>query len=350
MKKTENGKGREVLDLATIARELAVTFDLDSLLRKLGAATEQLLEAGASSILLVDDDRKHLYFKVATGAKGVSIKRLRVPIGKGFAGWTAQEEKPLLVNEPHKDPRFSEEFEKAAGFEMKSVLCVPMILHGELVGVVEVLNKNGGPFSVEDQTLLEQLSELAAAAVANARLQEKHRNFFANAIEIFIAALEAKFPQIKGHSVRMAQAACSLARSLEMGEDEYKDLYYAALLHDIGLIQCQDPQDPKHPGLGAELLKNVILLRGVVPIIRHHHEHWDGSGFPDGLQGESIPLGSRILELLEAVEEWKAKPGVTGTGFTHWLEQEISKSSGSRFDPSVVKAFLEHHLFESQHT
>ncbi len=173
-----------------LARDLSDTFDLDTLLKKIGQAAEKLTYSGASSILLLDEDKEHLYFKTAGGEKGGLIGKMKVKVGQGIAGWVAKERKPLVVQDVAKDERFAKSFDKSTGFITKSILCVPLILHNELIGVAEVLNKkNGAQFTPQDQEVLESLSNLAAIYITNAKFVETQRNFFTNIIEILASAI-----------------------------------------------------------------------------------------------------------------------------------------------------------------
>ncbi|HCJ65896.1 MAG TPA: hypothetical protein DHV62_00865 [Elusimicrobia bacterium] len=315
-----------------LARELSGTLDLDTLLKKIGLAAEKLTHAEASSILLLDEDKEHLYFKTAGGEKGGIIKKLKVKIGQGIAGWVAKERKTLVVQDVTKDERFAKSFDKSTGFITKSILCVPLILHNELVGVAEVLNKkNGAQFTPQDQEVFQSLSNLAAIYITNAKFAETQRNFFTNIIEILAVASESREPNLTGHTRRIAQRALAIARELDFNEREYQNLYYAALLHDIGYLIPGDRnvRNLNHPSAGVGMVRGINFLAGAAPIIRGHHENYDGSGFPDNIKGENIPLGARIIALLEAVEE---------TGLTI---EEVERFSGTKFDPQIVKLYLE---------
>jgi len=315
-----------------LARELSGTLDLDTLLKKIGQAAEKLTQAEASSILLLDEDKEHLYFKTVGGEKGGLIKKMKVKVGQGCAGWVAKERKPLIVQDVTKDSRFAKSFDQATGFVTKSILCVPLILHNELIGVAEVLNKkNGVRFTLEDQEVLQSLSHLAVIYITNAKFAETQRNFFTNIIEILASASEAREPRLAGHTRRIAQQALLMARQLTFDEREYQNLYYAALLHDIGYLAPGDRtvRDLHHPIVGVEMVRGINFLAGAAPIIRSHHEHYDGSGYPDNLKGENIPLGARIIALLETVEENNLTP------------EEVERFSGTKFDPKIVKLYLE---------
>ena len=341
-------------DLFDIAGSLSSTLDLDSLLRKIGLASERLLQAEASSIMLLDDLGTHLFFKVATGEKAHIMKRMTIPLGTGIAGWVAQHFKPIIINDVQSDPRFSGKFDKASGFVTRSVICVPMLLEGDLIGVVEVLNKrDDAGFSETDLGLLSSLAGLAAVAITNAKLAQDQKNFFAHVLEILTMAVESSHAKMQLHPTRSAELACSLARFLELEERAYKDLYYAALLHDLGYLGIRnlrllgqfgfapvEPLENLHPALGAQILSGIRLLQGAVPVIRHHHENFDGSGYPDRLSGENIPWGARILRLIEAVEELRMQ-GFKGADLKKQAVLEAKHGAGSRFDPKIVRAFVD---------
>ncbi len=324
---------REILEnFCELAESFISTLDLDTLLKRIGSAAEQFTNAEASSILLLDEDKESLYFKTAGGEKGGLVKKMKVKIGEGIAGWVAKERKPLIVQDAAKDERFKKTFDQTTGFVTKSILCVPLVFNNELIGVAEVLNKkNGKEFDQADQKILQNLSNLAAIAISNAKFAQTQRNFFSNIIEIIAAASESREPRLAGHCWRIAKKTLVLAKYLDLEEKEYQNLYYAALLHDVGFLTPGDRsfRDMNHPTTGAELIRGIDFLAGSAPLVRAHHENYDGSGYPDSLKGEDIPLGARIIALLEGIEE-----GQLNT-------EEIKRFAGTRFDPKIVKVYLE---------
>ena len=340
-------------NLFEIAKSFSATFDLDDLLKKIGSAAERLTMSEASSILLVDDTGKNLVFRSATGEKVQVIKKQLIPLGQGVAGWVAQNWKPMIVNDVSKDPRFSDSTDKVTGFVTRSILAVPMLLGGELIGVCEVLNKKSGDFEALDESVLSSLANLAALSIVNTRAAQDHRNFFAHMIELLIMSAEGREPRTKGHAVRSAHLACAIGRRLGIDGQNYKNLYYGALLHDIGTIALNDIQlvnhvasglsdrtaERLHPLLGVELLKGITLLKGVLPLVRHHNELFDGTGHPDRLAGEAIPLGARILCFVENVEELRMS-GLSGETLQMRVEQMAKAGSGTRFDPKVTGAYF----------
>lgn len=339
-----------IKEIFEIAKSISSVLDVDVLLRRISAVAEKIIDAEASSIMLLDEDKEHLSFKLATGEKGGVVGKMRINVGDGIAGTAAKEKKPLIVNDVSKDNRFNSEVDKVSGYVTKSILCVPMFMDEELLGVVEILNKrNNANFTDEDKDLLENTVSLAATSINNARIAEDNRNFFVNMIEILITAIEGRDQKLIGHSWNVAQLATTLGRHLGLKNQDYRNLYYGALLHDIGLINIKGglsifegvitvrERDPEtnHPRIGAEMVRNINLLSGAVPVIRHHHENFDGTGYPDGLSGDKIPLAARIVAVAEVVEEMRL------SGFNDdRIRQMLKLGQETRFDPQVVGIYL----------
>jgi len=180
------------------------------------------------------------------------------------------------------------------------------------------------------------------------------RELFTSLVRVMVNALDAKSPWTKGHSVRVAMYAEEVAREMALDEDEIKKIHLAGMLHDIGKIGTYDQvlDKPsrltdeefelvkKHPGQGADILKEIKQLRDVIPLIRHHHERIDGRGYPDGLKGGEIPLGARILHVADSFDSMTAdRPYRLAPGLEYAVS-ELHRCNGSQFDSEAVKAFL----------
>jgi hypothetical protein len=338
------------LELFSIAGSLNSTIDLDFLLQKIGAAAEKLLDSEASAIMLVTDDKKSLYFKVASGEKAQALKTMTLPIGQGIGGWVALHRKPEVVNDCRSDPRFAGKFDKTSGFVTKSLLCVPMEYRGELVGVVEVLNKSSGSYTQEHIGLLSSLASLASVAITNVKIISEQKNFFSHIMELLVSVIETSAPNMTEHPVRSAKLACAIGRALGVDEYEYRMLYYAGILHDLGFVALQNRRllldlgpvtvsDEMHPMLSVKMLEGIKMLEGALPYILHHHERYDGTGYPSKLKGEAIPLGARILGLVESMEELRLF-GVPPEELGQKAVQEATQGKGTLFDPNIVDAFI----------
>lgn len=174
-------------------------------------------------------------------------------------------------------------------------------------------------------------------------------------IQSLAAALDAKDAYTRGHSQRVAEMARQVASALKLPEKEIDAVHYAGLLHDIGKIGVQDDvlnkvgaltdQDwekiRSHATIGAEIVQHVRFLQGVSEMIRHHHESYDGSGYPAGLKGEEIPLGARILAVCDAYDAMTTERPYRKAMTVEDAVTELKSKAGVQFDPQVVEAFLE---------
>lgn len=157
--------------LLKITQTINSHLNLDRVLESVMDVATQAMQVEASSLVLVDEDTNELLFHITEGEKAKIIKTIRMKAGEGIVGWVVKEEKPVLVNDVSKDPRFFKAADKKSGFTTKSILCVPMSTSEKCVGAIEVLNKeNDGKFTVDDQEFLQAIAAQAAIAIENAKL------------------------------------------------------------------------------------------------------------------------------------------------------------------------------------
>lgn len=156
--------------LAEISRNLASTVDLSILLDRITLAAAQLCSAQAASILLYDENKQQLYFESATNLEEPLMRGLIVPVDGSIAGWVVSNRKPIIIDDTRKDPRHFDQIGKATKVTTESLLGVPLIAKGEVIGALEAINKIDGSFSQEDQEVLMDLGAQAAVAIENARL------------------------------------------------------------------------------------------------------------------------------------------------------------------------------------
>lgn len=185
----------------------------------------------------------------------------------------------------------------------------------------------------------------------NLRLEQANREL----LELMVKAIEARDPYTSGHSVRVSRTASLLARQLGLSAKQVEEVETAALLHDVGkiheqyarLLQKEGPLTPEERALmqthsvrSYELVRTISSFReGLDVAVRHHHENFDGTGYPDGLRGHDIPLGSRIIMVADTVDAMTTdRPYRRALGFDQ-VVRELQKYSGIQFDPAVVEAF-----------
>ena len=213
-------------------------------------------------------------------------------------------------------------------------------LHLELKDLAEDFNLMGGYV----QSSIEHLENAAKA----------NRELFIGSLRAFTAAIDAKDPYTRGHSERVAGVSRTIARHIGQ-EDEFQNrLWIAALLHDVGKIGVEDrilrkggvltpdeyEQMKLHTVIGAEIMASIEQVRDAVPVIRWHHENWNGRGYPDGLKGEQIPLMARIVAVADTFDAITTSRPYQNAYTLDYAVETITQLTGSRFDAKVVTAFL----------
>ncbi len=166
-------RSRDLEEIIKISTLINSTFEINEVLNRIMNSANRVVKAEVSSLLLIDRKSRELYFHVALGDKGEEVKKFRLKLGEGIAGWVAEHSRPLIVPDVQKDSRFYRDISKKIGYQTKSILCVPLTLKNKTIGVLEVINKvGGGSFTAEDQNLLETFANLAGVAIENARLYQ----------------------------------------------------------------------------------------------------------------------------------------------------------------------------------
>jgi HD-GYP domain-containing protein (c-di-GMP phosphodiesterase class II) len=202
-------------------------------------------------------------------------------------------------------------------------------------------------FNAMGSTVERYVAQLQRAAQAN-------RELFIGSLRAFTAAIDAKDPYTRGHSERVAAVARTIARHLGQPEDFQSRLWIAALLHDVGKIGVEDrilkkggvlapeeyEQMKMHTVIGADIMAPIDQLREALPVIRWHHENWNGRGYPDGLKGEQIPLQARIVAVADTFDAITTNRPYQNAYTLEYAVETITKLTGARFDAKVVTAFL----------
>jgi putative nucleotidyltransferase with HDIG domain len=239
------------------------------------------------------------------------------------------------------------------GRAVSTAISVPLFLRNEMIGVLNAdKRRSGGRFDAHQLKLLYIFASQVAVSVENLRLHENLKEKLLNAVSTLAMALEAKDAYTRGHSQRVSHYSVQIAREMGLPEQETEAIRLAGLLHDIGKIGIRDEilnkagrlteeewkQIRKHPEVSVSILSRIPDLKGILKIIRHHHEHYDGKGYPAGLSGAQIPLGARILAVTDMLDALISdRPYREKITFMEAVE-EIRKVSGTQLDPEIVEA------------
>ena len=164
----------EGVALSQVAAAISSVMEFQPLIEMIMEKSKEVMNAEASSLMMLDVETNELIFNVATGEKGAALREIRLPVGKGIAGWVAEHKEPLLVPDAYADPRFNREADKMSGFQTRSILCVPLMIQERILGVVQVLNPRGREsFAEGDRRVFTSFADQAAIAVENTRLYEE---------------------------------------------------------------------------------------------------------------------------------------------------------------------------------
>ncbi len=224
---------------------------------------------------------------------------------------------------------------------------VPLGERSEACGALIIVNRAAvKPLAEQDLNSIQTLAGLGAVALSHAELRDVQRNFFVQLTDLVMVALDHHQEYQEGHARRVASIANGVGRQLGFSEQRLERLHFAALLHDVGVLKMgrADQQDQKsmrpHPVLGARMLQNISAWNDLAPFVLHHHERWDGGGYPGGIAGEDIPFESRIIGLAEAFDSMTSSKSYKEPVSPDEALRRVKEASGSQFDPQVVEAFV----------
>ena len=248
---------------------------------------------------------------------------------------------PLVENDGDKLPD---------GAGLVNLSALPVAAKGKDSGVLLLANKRSGPFNEKDTRLLLSIGQHAGIALENVRLHHELNEAYASTIAVLADAIEAKDAYTRGHCESVMRLAVEVGRRLDMKGEKLDEVRYSALLHDIGKIGVPDGillkpgklMDEefsiiqKHPAIGRDLVARVPALLRLTDAILHHHEKWDGSGYPEGLAGEGIPLVARIVGAVDAFDAMTTPRPYRDAVSHQEAVAEMQRCSGTQFDPDVV--------------
>lgn len=338
---------KDITLLYNISEKMSSCMDFRGIARLVIDEIKSFIRPTAASVMLMDGKTGLLEIIAALGRE-YDMKTTLQP-GEGIAGCIFLAGKSEIVNDVLSDPRHVEGFKKVS-----SMMCAPLRVNEKVIGVINVSSEQPFVFTAEHLKHLNTIALPAAATLKNAMLVSDLEDLFIGTVKSLASAVDAKSPWTAGHSERVTRYALEIGKKMELHGEEVRELELAGLLHDIGKIGTNEaildkpcklnPEETEivkmHPGKGAELLDNIKQLGRIIPVVRHHHEKYDGTGYPGGLKGEEIPLSSRILSVVDAYDAMKAdrpyRKGMAGD----LIIEEIKRCSGTQFDPYVVEIFL----------
>jgi putative nucleotidyltransferase with HDIG domain len=350
-------KALRTVDMAiTASMDLRVTFNviLDQIMAR--------LKVDAAAILLLDPHLQALEYAAGRGFRTKAIQQVSLRLGEGLAGRAVMEHQLLGVAHLRETLSGTERDAALREEGFCSYFALPLLVKGQVKGVLEIFHRSPLVLDPEWEEFLEILTEQAAIAVDNAALFENLQRSNAQltqsydtTLEGWVKAIDLRDKETEGHTQRVTELSIRLAREVGIPSEELVHIRRGALLHDIGKLGVPDailhkpgtltPEEyeimKRHTGYAYEMLSPIPYLGPALDIPYCHHERWDGTGYPRGLKGETIPLSARIFAVVDTWDALRSdRPYRKGWPLDR-VKEYLRARAGSHFDARMVHAFLE---------
>jgi PAS domain S-box-containing protein/putative nucleotidyltransferase with HDIG domain len=352
---------RHLTALSEINRAITSSVDLHLNLTMLLNQVIAQLDIDAADVLLLNPILRTLDYAAGSGFRTRTVERAHQRMDEGYAGRAVMERHILYIPnlvERDDNPLIAKTL---AGEAFVSYYAVPLLAKGQIKGVLEIFHRVPHEHDTEWLDFLNTLAEQAAIAIDNVTLFD---NLQRSNVELVLAydatiegwsrALDLRDKETEGHTQRVADITVRLARTFSLSEAELVQVRWGALLHDIGKMGVPDEillkpgpltDDEwvimkKHPVLAYEMLSPIHYLRSALDIPYHHHEKWDGTGYPLGLKGEQIPLTARIFAVVDVWDALRSDRPYRKGWSDEKAREHIRSLAGTHFDPKAVEVFL----------
>ncbi len=354
-------KQSQLRALMSVGQVINSSLGLRRVLEEVMDSLISLMRAERGFLMLREPDGE-LAVRIARGIAHVNLDEEAFKVSRTVVRRVVESNAPVLTTNAQADPRFDGQMSIAA-FQLRSILCVPLKLKAELIGVLYVDNRaHAGIFKENDLELISAFADQAAVAINSARLfeelQDSHRELekaYQATLEGWVRALDLRDKETEGHTQRVTILTHRLARAMGVGDADLVHITRGVLLHDIGKMAIPDgillkpgqlTEDErkliqKHPVYAYEMLSPIDFLVPAIDIPYCHHEKWDGTGYPRGLKQDEIPFAARIFPIIDVWDALTSDRPYRKAMAQDEVRQLIKADSGKHFDPLVVEAFLD---------
>jgi putative nucleotidyltransferase with HDIG domain len=344
--------------LFSVSQDLNRVLDTDELVNVVSLTL--LGELRISSLALFSLERENDEHFTLLGVKGFSGKKFDgISIGR-------ESEFTALLDEAHDPRRLARNPDRTWARVLPDLrlavfeYVTPIKVREKIKGIIFTGPKlNGEDYTNYDKDMMTFIANSTGIGMENARLLKQLQVTYVSTLKTLISVMEAKDAYTKGHTERVASYAVAIAAKLMLPEPMRRRITFGALLHDIGKLGVMESilyKEGKldttewdllksHPEIGASVVDKMEFLTGTSEIVKHHHESWDGTGYPDGLKGEEIPLGARIVAVADSFDAMTTNRSYRRALSIDEAIERMQSAAGTQFDPRIVRLFV-HHIRE----
>lgn len=347
----ENVLFSKLVSLHEVTKVLASTHDLYDLNTKILDFSVRISRSDAGSLMLFDDKQRLKIVK--TSAAPYDESYWEQESFRAAIGWSIQNEEPFFY-----DARSYKLLEALPSLPdmLQAYVIFPLRTPKGTLGALNLMRLRGNEvYSNADLEIINVLTSQTSIAIENVRLYQNIRDNYTKTIRAFAIAVEAKDLYTHGHSENVMKYTVVLGHHLGLSDMDLENVKYAGLLHDIGKIGISEQilnkpgrltnqefdEIKKHSEMGARILSDVPFMKTLVPLVLHHHEFFNGRGYPGGLAGDNIPFGARILTVADAYEAMTSDRPYRSSMSRETALDILIKEKGKQFDPVIVDAFIE---------
>ncbi|MDI6736813.1 MAG: GAF domain-containing protein [bacterium] len=342
----------ELIILNKIGKLLTATFDQGQVVKLMSKTLEEMIKFDVLALLLLNPEQGVLNIISSTTISEKSIEEIKshlIDILRKSINWRF-DKNPIIIQKEIKTKT-----EEVTTQTINSTLSLPLVAKDETIGAVSISSFQPDAFTEDNLRMLSTLAPQVAIALENARIYLDMQELYTSTVEALASEIETRNPYTRGHSERVTHYSAEIAKRLGFNIREIETIKYAGLLHDLGKIGISDDvllkpgkltdeeyeQMKHHPIKSESILRIIAFLREILPIVRHHHEHYNGKGYPDGLKGEQIPLGARIIAVADAFDAITSDRPYRQAKSMEEAVEIIKECTETQFDPQVVQTFLE---------